>query len=295
MSNREDALSLVCLIESAQYGLQFGDGSLRKGRALTTEEMRIIEKALYAYAVPVAAPSEQFEHLDLQNHQLRRAMQKMMARLTELLDEDKFAEVEAIAKSAGVEPPIAAQQQAEPALVQMRMRPMWREEGGGWTELGNITEAAAQDYERHPIYQDWQYEVRRLYLGAQPGQQGETGADERTAQLPQVPQDVVEAIWRYGDSRADGGHSAKEIGAVIMAIRQALAAQPGQRAGMADGFHNRLWKLVENYADDVALYNEAVRADAGVAEAGDACLDAERKLRALIETIPTQQQEGSQP
>lgn len=57
MSNREDALSLVCLIESAQYGLQFGDGSLRKGRALTTEEMRIIEKALYAYAVPVAAPS----------------------------------------------------------------------------------------------------------------------------------------------------------------------------------------------------------------------------------------------
>lgn len=53
-----------------------------------------------------AEPSEQFEHLDLQNHQLRRAMQKMMARLTELLDEDKFAEVEAIAKSAGVEPPI---------------------------------------------------------------------------------------------------------------------------------------------------------------------------------------------
>lgn len=57
-------------------------------------------------AATVAKPSEQFEHLDLQNHQLRRAMQKMMARLTELLDEDKFAEVEAIAKSAGVEPPI---------------------------------------------------------------------------------------------------------------------------------------------------------------------------------------------
>lgn len=123
MSNREDALSLVCLIESAQYGLQFGDGSLRKGRALTTEEMRIIEKALYAYAVPVAAPSEQFEHLDLQNHQLRRAMQKMMARLTELLDEDKFAEVEAIANSAGVEPPIATQQQTEPAFVTVPVNP----------------------------------------------------------------------------------------------------------------------------------------------------------------------------
>jgi hypothetical protein len=45
------------------------------------------------------------EHLDLDNHRLRRAMQKIMARLAELLDEDQFANIESIVKEVGVEPP----------------------------------------------------------------------------------------------------------------------------------------------------------------------------------------------
>jgi hypothetical protein len=45
------------------------------------------------------------EHLDLDNHRLRRAMQKIMARLAELLDEDQFANIESIVKGVGVEPP----------------------------------------------------------------------------------------------------------------------------------------------------------------------------------------------
>jgi hypothetical protein len=45
------------------------------------------------------------DHLDLDNHRLRRAMQKIMARLAELLDEDQFANIESIVKGVGVEPP----------------------------------------------------------------------------------------------------------------------------------------------------------------------------------------------
>lgn len=108
---------------------------------------------------------------------------------------------------------------------------------------------------------------------------------------------VAELPSHHGSdySAADVEFNCYEAALAAWLARGKIGAQSGQRASVADGFHNRLWKLVENYADDVALYNEAVRADAGVAEAGDACLDAERKLRALIETIPTQQQEGSQP
>lgn len=55
--------------------------------------------------------SGQFERSDIENHRLRRAIQKIMARLTELLDEDQFATIEGIATDAGVEPP------AEPVKV----------------------------------------------------------------------------------------------------------------------------------------------------------------------------------
>ncbi|MBO4119886.1 hypothetical protein J5T34_03915 [Cupriavidus gilardii] len=51
---------------------------------------------------------EQVECLDVENHRLRRTIQKMMARLTDLLDEDRFAEMEGLAASGGVEPPQAA-------------------------------------------------------------------------------------------------------------------------------------------------------------------------------------------
>jgi hypothetical protein len=46
----------------------------------------------------------QFEYLDIKNHILERAMKSVMARLTELLDEDQFAEIEQIVLSAGVTP-----------------------------------------------------------------------------------------------------------------------------------------------------------------------------------------------
>lgn len=65
------------------------------------------------HAAPVAAhkPDDedkgQIEALDLDNHRLRRAMQKVMARLTNLLDEDQFGNIESIVTEAGVEPPEA--------------------------------------------------------------------------------------------------------------------------------------------------------------------------------------------
>lgn len=175
----------------------------------------------------------------------------------------------------------ASTQQAEPALVQMRMRPMWREEGGGWTEWGNITEAAAQDYERHPIYQDWQYEVRRFYLGAQPGQQGETGADERAAF-----EDWMRAN-RYDVGTFAWGEYHNMFARNAWMGWQARAAQPGQRAGVAEG-----WKLVP-----VELTDEMRQAayDAFIAQSKkrNGLVEA---YRAAIAAAPTPAaQEGEQP
>lgn len=120
-----------------------------------------------ASAATVAEPSEQFEHLDLQNHQLRRAVQKIMARLTELLDEDKFAEIEAIAKGAGVEPPKAAQQQAEPGADERLPLDEWhqiaQEDRSAWParhvrQLINRIRAleAAQSGQRAGVAEGWQ-------------------------------------------------------------------------------------------------------------------------------------------
>ncbi|WP_181146476.1 hypothetical protein [Burkholderia multivorans] len=62
-----------------------------------------------------AEGAEQFEHVDAQNHVLRRALQRVMARLTSLLDEDQFADIESIVKDAGVEP--SAQADAREGLT----------------------------------------------------------------------------------------------------------------------------------------------------------------------------------
>lgn len=48
--------------------------------------------------------AEQFENLDLQNHRYRNALRKIMARLTDLLDEDQFGNIESIVREVGVEP-----------------------------------------------------------------------------------------------------------------------------------------------------------------------------------------------
>lgn len=63
--------------------------------------------ALAAPAAPQAGEdaASQVEHLDVENHRLRRAMQKIMARLADLLDEDQFGNIESIVTEAGVEPP----------------------------------------------------------------------------------------------------------------------------------------------------------------------------------------------
>ncbi|HIE4430022.1 TPA: hypothetical protein ACXM9H_000993 [Burkholderia multivorans] len=69
------------------------------------------------YAEPLSATSanetgaeglDQFERIDVQNHVLRRTLQRVMARLTDLLDEDQFGNIESIVKEAGVEPPAIA-------------------------------------------------------------------------------------------------------------------------------------------------------------------------------------------
>nr|WP_313037317.1 hypothetical protein [Achromobacter ruhlandii] len=60
-------------------------------------------------SAPVADDAKgQIEYLDMDNHRLRRALQKLMARLTDLLDEDQFANCESIVTEAGVEPPASA-------------------------------------------------------------------------------------------------------------------------------------------------------------------------------------------
>lgn len=60
-------------------------------------------------SAPVAEEAKvQIEYLDMDNHRLRRALQKLMARLTDLLDEDQFANCESIVTAAGVEPPASA-------------------------------------------------------------------------------------------------------------------------------------------------------------------------------------------
>lgn len=46
MSECNPIEALLALIDGSQYGLQFGDGSLRKGRALKREEMDLIQKGL---------------------------------------------------------------------------------------------------------------------------------------------------------------------------------------------------------------------------------------------------------
>ena len=74
--------------------------------------------ALAAPAAPQAGEdaASQVEHLDVENHRLRRAMQKIMARLADLLDEDQFGNIESIVTEAGVEPPEHAAQ-AAPAVA----------------------------------------------------------------------------------------------------------------------------------------------------------------------------------
>lgn len=48
-TDRDTALSLISMIEGHQYGLKFGDGSLRTGRNLSASEQAVITRALRAY------------------------------------------------------------------------------------------------------------------------------------------------------------------------------------------------------------------------------------------------------
>ncbi len=65
-------------------------------------------KASIAARQPVGEPVDYIEFLDSQNDSLRRAIHAIMAKLVFLLDEDQFADVDAIALAAGVSPPAQA-------------------------------------------------------------------------------------------------------------------------------------------------------------------------------------------
>lgn len=70
--------------------------------------MRAGLQAALAARQPVGEPVAYVEFLDRQNDSLRRAIHAIMAKLAFLLDEDQFADVDAIALAAGVAPPAQA-------------------------------------------------------------------------------------------------------------------------------------------------------------------------------------------
>jgi hypothetical protein len=89
-------------------------------RAILKECLRLLASSPQPEAAPAVAQvpeaAEQVELLDMQNHQLRRAIHAAMSRLSALLDEDQFAEMEQIFARAGVAAPEApAQASAERA------------------------------------------------------------------------------------------------------------------------------------------------------------------------------------
>lgn len=66
--------------------------------------------------------------------------------------------------------------QQEPVEYQVRTRPMWRDEGEGWTEWRKCSPESYADYVRVPVLHDWQHEARALY--AAPVTQQETQSGE---------------------------------------------------------------------------------------------------------------------
>lgn len=104
--------------EAGGYYVVYKDGYKSYSPAKAFEDGYALEGAApAAQAAPQAGEdaASQIEHLDVENHRLRRAMQKIMARLADLLDEDQFGNIESIVTEAGVEPPEHAAQ-AAPAV-----------------------------------------------------------------------------------------------------------------------------------------------------------------------------------
>ncbi len=62
---------------------------------------------------------------------------------------------------------IRAMSEQEPVEYQYRMRPMWREEGKGWIVWTACSKESFEDYSRISTYNNWQYEVRKLYVTPQ--------------------------------------------------------------------------------------------------------------------------------
>lgn len=101
----------------------------------------------YGFAVPKAAydklqehiaarqpvgqePDDYVEFLDRQNDSLRRAIHAIMAKLAFLLDEDQFADMDAIALAAGVSPPAQAVDLGQPLPLIARALAEWHEDDG---------------------------------------------------------------------------------------------------------------------------------------------------------------------
>lgn len=93
------------------------------------DDFATLDKWIASSPQPEAAPAvaqvpeaaEQVEFLDAQNHQLRRAIHAAMSRLSALLDEDQFAEMEQIFTRAGVAAP-EAPAQADNLTAELQQR-----------------------------------------------------------------------------------------------------------------------------------------------------------------------------
>lgn len=110
-------------------------------------------------SAPVAEDAkDQIEHLDMDNHRLRRAMQKLMARLADLLDEDQFANCESIVTAAGVEPPESNCIVDELTSVKANASPV---------HPGFHSAPVAGEAAYWLIYQDYDHKVLRFAPGAE--------------------------------------------------------------------------------------------------------------------------------
>jgi hypothetical protein len=196
---------------------------VRLGSAL---EAAFPEDAAPAPAEPKGEQQDDYEakgtieHLDLDNHRLRRAMQKIMARLAELLDEDQFANIESIVKEAGVEPPVG---QVEAS----RQRP-------AAAQTVRVCEISDIQCSRGCGVGDCKREREARYPVEQPA----AARDERGAFLTYWCEDVPEYMrekWKENVAESlDGGNATDKLQAAHDAWMARAAASQAQTAAARD-------------------------------------------------------------
>ncbi|WP_249201289.1 hypothetical protein [Burkholderia cenocepacia] len=123
---------------------------------------------------------DQFEFLDVQNHRARQAMRRIMARLTELLDEDRFAEIEEIVRNAGVEPPPVTAQ-PEPPVADERAafeRELVKRIPNAQLQLRDADDEIRPGEYEHPTH-EFAWRMWQAARASSPNAAGAEGADER--------------------------------------------------------------------------------------------------------------------